>query len=75
MALRRPLYYTDSGNIKEMNDIELGDLHAEAKKFYLNNPPVQLTVVNSGGNLGSISQSMMIASANQSNRKRILHHL
>ena len=69
MALRRPLYYTDSGNIKEMNDEELGDLHAEAKKFYLNNPPVALTVVNSGGNLGGISQSMMIASANRSNRR------
>lgn len=71
MALRRPLYYTDSGNIKEMNDLELADVHAEAKKFYLSNPPVQLTVVNSGGNLGGISQSQVIAGAATNNKKSV----
>lgn len=71
MALRRPLYYTDSGNIKEMNDLELADVHAEAKKFYLNNPPVQLTVVNSGGNLGNLSQSQVIAGAATNNSKSV----
>ena len=71
MTLRRPLYYTDSGNIKEMNDLELADVHAEAKKFYLNNPPVQLTVVNSGGNLGGISQSQVVAGAATNNKRRI----
>lgn len=74
MALRRPLYYTDSGNIKEMNDLELADVHAEAKKFYLNNPPVQLTVVNSGGNLGGISQSQVIAGAATNNKKSIANN-
>ena len=67
MTLRRPLYYTDSGNIKEMSDIELADVHAEAKRFYLNNPPVQLTVVNSGGNLGGINQRQVIAGAATNN--------
>jgi len=71
MALRRPLYYTDSGNIKEMNDEELGDVHAEAKKFYLRNPPVELTVINSGGNLGGISQSQVIAGAATNNKRSI----
>src|SRR5210317_271154 len=71
MALRRPKYYTDSGNIKEMNDEELGDVHAEAKKFYLRNPPVELTVINSGGNLGGISQSQVIAGAATNNKRSI----
>lgn len=70
MTLRRPLYYTDSGNIKEMSDIELADVHAEAKRFYLNNPPVQLTVVNSGGNLGGIKQRQVIAGAATNNSRR-----
>lgn len=74
MALRRPLYYTDSGNIKEMNDLELADVHAESKKFYLSNPPVQLTVVNSGGNLGNISQSQVIAGAAKNNSKSIANN-
>jgi hypothetical protein len=33
MAVRSPLYYTDSGNLKEMSLIELNDIYAQGKKM------------------------------------------
>jgi len=70
MAVRSPLYYTDSGNLKEFNIIELNDIYAAAKKSFLANPAVQLTVQGSGGNLGNLSETHVIASAVTNNSRR-----
>ena len=70
MALRSPLYYTDSGNLKEMSLIELNDIYAQGKKAFLANPAVELTVVSSGGNLGNLSETHVIASAVRNNNRR-----
>lgn len=70
MAVRSPLYYTDSGNLKEFNIIELNDIYAAAKKSFLANPAVQLTVQGSGGNLGNLSETHVIASAVTNNVRR-----
>jgi hypothetical protein len=70
MAVRSPLYYTDSGNLKEFNLVELNDIYAAAKKSFLQSPAVQLTVQGSGGNLGNLSETHVIASAVTNNSRR-----
>ena len=70
MAVRSPLYYTDSGNLKEMSLIELKDIYAQGKKNFLSSPAVELTVVGSGGNLGNLSETHVIASAVRNNNRR-----
>jgi phage terminase large subunit-like protein len=70
MAVRSPLYYTDSGNLKEMSLLELNDIYAQGKKAFLANPAVELTVVGSGGNLGNLSETHVIASAVRNNNRR-----
>ena len=62
MAIRRPLYYVD-GNLREMNDEQIAKIKARMFWSYVNNPSVTLTVVNSGGSLGSISDTRLQAGA------------
>ena len=67
MAVRSPLYYTDSGNFQEFSVAELNDIYSAVKRQFLASPSVTLTVVNSGGSLGNISETQVIASAARSN--------
>lgn len=62
MAIRRPLYY-DSGNLREMTDEQIEKIKARMFWSYVNNPSVVLTVVNSGGNLGTITDTRLQAGA------------
>jgi len=62
MAVRSPLYYTDSGNFQEFSVAELNDIYSAVKRQFLASPSVTLTVVNSGGSLGNISETQVIAS-------------
>jgi len=62
MAVRRPLYYV-SGDLKEMNDVQIAQIKARMFWSYVNNPSVTLTVVNSDGNLGTITDTRLQAGA------------
>lgn len=62
MAVRRPLYY-DSGNLREMTDEQIAQIKARMFWSYVGNPSVVLTVVNSGGNLGTLSDTRLQAGA------------
>ena len=62
MAVRRPLYY-DSGNLREMTDTQIAQIKARMFWSYVSNPSVTLTVVNSGGSLGTITDTRLQAGA------------
>lgn len=62
MAVRRPLYY-DSGNLREMTDTQIAQIKARMFWSYVSNPSVALTVVNSGGSLGTITDTRLQAGA------------
>jgi len=62
MAVRRPLYY-DSGDLREMTDEQIAKIKARMYWSYVNNPSVALTVVGSGGNLGTITDTRLQAGA------------
>lgn len=67
MTVRSPLYYTDSGNFQEFSVAELNDIYAAVKRQFLASPSVTLSVVNSGGSLGNITETQVIASPARSN--------
>lgn len=60
MAVRRPLYIDDS-NLREMSDSQISDLVNMTYYKYLQDPSVILSVVGSGGNLGNITDTRLIA--------------
>ena len=62
MAFRRPLYY-DAGNLKEMTDAQINEIRNRCVYLYGNNPSVDLGVVSSGGNLGTINDTRKQAGA------------
>ena len=62
MAIRIPLYYVD-GNLRQMTDVQIAQVRARMFTSYISNPSVTLTVVNSGGNLGSLSDTRLQAGA------------
>jgi hypothetical protein len=62
MAVRKPLYY-DSGNLREMTDEQIAQIKARMFWSYVSNPSVALTVVNSGGTLGTITDTRLQAGA------------
>ena len=62
MAVRRPLYYV-GGNLREMTDTQIAQIKARMFWSYVSNPSVKLEVVNSGGNLGSLSDTRLQAGA------------
>jgi hypothetical protein len=62
MPERRPLYY-DSGNLREMTDDQIAQIKARMFWSYVSNPSVTLTVVNSGGNVGTLTDTRLQAGA------------
>ena len=56
MATRRPLYYT-SGALREMSDSQINDVISRVSYLYAQDPSVTLSVVSSGGSLGTISET------------------
>ena len=62
MAVRTPLK-NDSGNLKEMTSGEIDQIIDQIIYQYSLNPSVSLSVVSSGGNLGTISDTRLQAGA------------
>ena len=62
MAVRSPLK-NDSGNIKEMSSAEVTQIVNQIIYQYSLNPSVSLSVVSSGGNLGTITDTRLQAGA------------
>ena len=62
MAVRSPLK-NDSGNLKEMSSAEVTQIVNQIVYQYSLNPSVSLSVVSSGGSLGSITDTRLQAGA------------
>lgn len=62
MAFRRPLYWDGSG-LREMTDSMINEIRSRVSYQYSLNPSVTLSVVGSGGNLGTISDTRRTAGA------------
>lgn len=62
MAVRRPLYYV-GGNLREMTDTQIAQIKARMFWSYVSNPSVTLTVVNSGGTVGTLTDTRLQAGA------------
>ena len=62
MAVRSPLI-NDSGNVKEMSSTQVDEIVDQVVYQYSLNPSVALSVVGSGGNLSSISDTRLQAGA------------
>jgi len=62
MAVRSPLK-NDSGNLKEMSSAEVTQIVNQIVYQYSLNPSVSLSVVNSGGTLGTITDTRLQAGA------------
>lgn len=66
MPVRRPLYY-DSGNLREMSDLQVAQIRERMYWSYVSNPSVALTVVGSGGSVGTITDTRLEAGAYSTN--------
>ena len=62
MAVVKPLY-VDSGNLREMDTTKVDEMIARAVYQYSTDPSVVLSVVSSGGSLGTISDTRKQAGA------------
>ena len=62
MTVRSPLK-NDSGNLKEMSSAEVTQIVNQVIYQYSLNPSVSLSVVNSGGSLGTITDTRLQAGA------------
>lgn len=62
MAVRTPLY-NDSGNIKQMTSAMVDEIVDQCVYQYSLNPSVTLSVVSSGGSVGTISDTRLQAGA------------
>jgi len=69
MAFRRPLYIEDN-HLREMTDSQITDLRTMMYWKYLQDPSVTLSVVGSGGNLGTINDTRLIAGAYRTFKSR-----
>lgn len=69
MAVRIPLR-NDSGNLREMTSTEVNNIIDQVIYQYSLNPSVTLSVVSSGGNLGSITDTRKTAGAYSTNVSR-----
>ena len=56
MAIRAPLYYS-AGNLKEMTSAEVNEIISQTIYQYSLAPSVSLSVVSSGGSIGSITDT------------------
>lgn len=68
MTVREPLYYDTSSGVDEpilqaMNSSQINQIREAFKNLYIQSPSVALTVVGSGGNLGSMIDSRLVAGA------------
>ena len=62
MAIRAPLYYS-AGNLKEMTSAEVNEIISQTIYQYSLAPSVALSVISSGGNVGSITDTRQQAGA------------
>ena len=62
MAVRQPLYY-NSGNLQEMTTTMVGEIVDQIVYQYSLNPSVSLSVVSSGGSLGTLNDTRLQAGA------------
>ena len=62
MAIRAPLYYS-AGNLREMTSPEVNEIITQTIYQYSLAPSVALSVVSSGGNVGSITDTRQQAGA------------
>ena len=62
MAVRSPLK-NDSGNVKEMTSAEVDQIVDQIVYQYSLNPSVSLSVISSGGSLGTITDTRLQAGA------------
>ena len=60
MAIRAPLYYS-AGNLREMTSPEVDEIITQTIYQYSLAPSVALSVVSSGGNVGSITDTRQAA--------------
>lgn len=62
MAFRRPLYES-GGDLYEMNDSQIAAVQSQISYLYSQSPSVTLSVVSSGGNLGTYTDTRQQAGA------------
>ena len=62
MAFRRPLYLYNN-NLREMSDSMIEDIRTQMYWLYILSPSVELSVFDTGGNLGDITDSRLQAGA------------
>lgn len=62
MAVRTPLYY-NAGNLQELTSTQITEIKTRMFWLYIDNPSVTLSVVGSGGSLGTISDTRLQAGA------------
>src|SRR5210317_2652559 len=62
MAVRTPLY-NNSGTIQEMSSAQITELKDLFRYKFFTSNPIALSVVGSGGNIGSISDTRLQAGA------------
>ena len=65
MPVRKPLF-NDGGNLKEMSTSQVDEIVQQTVYQYAQNPSVTLSVVNTGGNLGTISDTRLQAGGHSS---------
>jgi hypothetical protein len=61
MAVRTPLYFNDDQNLQELTSAEISQIKLRMYNLYINNPSVSLSYVSSGGTVGTISDTRLIA--------------
>jgi len=61
MAVRTPLYFNDNQNLQELTAAEISQIKLRMYNLYINNPSVSLSYVSSGGTLGTIIDTRLIA--------------
>jgi len=61
MAVRTPLFFNDDQNLQELTSAEISQIKLRMYNLYINNPSVSLSYVSSGGTLGTISDTRLIA--------------
>lgn len=63
MAVRKPMYVTAGGHLQEMTTAQVNEIVSQTSYQYSLNPSVTLSVVGSGGNLGTLSDTRTQAGA------------
>jgi len=66
MAVRRPLI-NDGNNLREMTDVEISSEKTRCAELYRSDPSVTLSVVSSGGNLGTYYDTRLQAGSYSTN--------